>query len=260
MESVSIRGLSGAVLRDSASQGKLLAITNHRALIGVAIPVTPAWADHLIDYNWSRVQQSIIEGERAVAAGQPGRPADEPPPVAARAAVPVRASLVAGDVVQSAETRELLQKIHEGFHPPGSGGEGKREPAGPSVSTVRIGDLSGHLIEHAGVAGQTLAVTDDRELVAIIIPVTKGLVQFLIDQTMSRVLDSIYQGEQHLDADPALRDQTRSAERGLSRQDVEHIEHRDTARPRRLAVQPTEFVGGQGPIHRGVGAEAERNG
>jgi hypothetical protein len=196
MESVSIRGLSGAVLRASAKQEKLLAITNHRALIGVAIPVTPAWAGHLIDYNWSRVQQDILEGERAVTPADSGGQAEHQPP----AVVPLRASLVAGEVVEAPETREFLQKIHEGFHPPGSGGGGLGESAEPSVCTVRIGDLSGHLIEQAGEANQTLAVTDDRELVAIIIPVTKGLVQFLIDQTMSRVLDNIYQGEQHLHA------------------------------------------------------------
>lgn len=194
MESVSIRGLTGAVLRDSAKQGKLLAITNHRALVGVAIPVTPAWAGHLIDYNWSRVQHNILEGERAIPAAKRGRPADE----TTEAALPVRAQLVGEDVVQSPETQELLQKIHEGFHPPGSGRTEPREPAEPSVCTVRIGDLSGHRIEQAGEAGQSLAVTDDRELVAIIIPVTKGLVQFLLDQTMARVLDSIYHGEQQL--------------------------------------------------------------
>jgi hypothetical protein len=46
METVSIRSLRGASLRESARNGKPLAVTNHRALIGVVIPVAAAWVEH----------------------------------------------------------------------------------------------------------------------------------------------------------------------------------------------------------------------
>ena len=71
MESVKIRELRGKILREKARRGKPLAITNRGSLVGVMIPVTQAWVEHLIDYNWSHVRQSIAEGEQALAAGTP---------------------------------------------------------------------------------------------------------------------------------------------------------------------------------------------
>lgn len=68
------------------------------------------------------------------------------------------------------------------------------------MHTVRIGELSAERIEQAGAAGQILALTHDRELVGILIPVTQGLVQFLIEQNMSRVLYNIGLGEKQLAA------------------------------------------------------------
>jgi len=67
-----------------------------------------------------------------------------------------------------------------------------------TVRTVRIGDLSAAVIEKAGAAGQTLAVTHERELIGMLIPVTQNLVQFLIEQNISRVLYNIHQGEKEL--------------------------------------------------------------
>jgi hypothetical protein len=66
------------------------------------------------------------------------------------------------------------------------------------MRTVRIGDLKAALIEQAGEAGQTVALTHDRELIGILIPVTAGLVQFLIEQNLSRVLYNIGLGEKQL--------------------------------------------------------------
>ena len=70
METVSIRNLRGKNLSEKALMGRPLAITNRGALIGVIIPVTPAWVEHVIDYNWSHVRQSIVEGEQAIPASQ----------------------------------------------------------------------------------------------------------------------------------------------------------------------------------------------
>lgn len=78
-----------------------------------------------------------------------------------------------------------------------SGAQGNRR-AEPAVRTVRTGDLSADLIQRAGAAGQTLAITHDRELVGIVVPVTQGLVEFLIEQNVSRVLYSISLSEKQL--------------------------------------------------------------
>lgn len=198
METISIRDLRGADLLNRARQGRTLAITNRGALIGVAVPVAAGWLDHLVDYNWSRVQQSIAEGERAMAGPQPMRTLDDVTREAEKPALLLDAAVVGGTVTQTPESAEILRTIHEGFHPPGSAAEQKPAPAEPSVRTVRIGDLSGGVIEQAGAAGQTLAVTHERALVAIVVPVTKGLVQFLIEQNMSRVLENIELGEKQI--------------------------------------------------------------
>ena len=200
METLSIRDLRGADLLDRARRGHTLAITNRGALIGVAIPVAAAWLEHLIDYNWSRVQQSIAEGEQAMATGKPMRVLDDMPGEGQRAGLRLHATVVGGVVAQTPESEEILRQIHEGFYPPGAATEQEPEPGQACRAYGAHGDLSGHLIEQAGEAGQTLAVTHDGELVVIVVPVTKGLVQFLIEQNMSRVLENIERGENRLKA------------------------------------------------------------
>lgn len=208
MDAVKIRELRGKALRERSQSGKSLAITNRGALIGVVIPVTQAWVEHLIDYNWSHVRQTIAEGEEALAADAPMLTIDD---VVAQAdtsgdagkqehntpeklAVPLVAAVVGGTTMLPPEARETLERLQAMLSPPGSA-EGSAEP---SVHTVRIGDLSAGLIEQAGAAGQVLALTHERELVGIVIPVTRGLVEFLIEQNMSRVLDNISLGEKQL--------------------------------------------------------------
>jgi antitoxin (DNA-binding transcriptional repressor) of toxin-antitoxin stability system len=208
MESVKIRELRGADLRERARSGKPMAITNHGALIGVVIPVTQAWVEHLIDRNWSQVRQSIAEGEQAMASGTSmptiddvavqadARGYDEGPGQSTpeRLAVPLVAAVVGGSVMQPPETRETLERLQALLNPPGA----EDPPPEPSVHTVRMGDLTAGRIERAGADGQTLAVTHDRELIGIVIPVTRGLVEFLIEQNMSRVLYNIGLGEKQL--------------------------------------------------------------
>src|SRR5262249_5321093 len=53
------------------------------------------------------------------------------------------------------------------------------------------GALNAKLIEKAGADGQTLALTHNGELIAVVIPVTRNLVEFLIEQNMSRILYNI---------------------------------------------------------------------
>jgi antitoxin (DNA-binding transcriptional repressor) of toxin-antitoxin stability system len=208
MESVKIRELRGADLRERARNGKPLAITNRGALIGIIIPVTQAWVEHLIDYNWSHVRESIAEGEEAIKADTSmltiddvvvqadarGHDEDLGHSTPERLAVPLVAAVVGGTVMQPPETRETLERLQALLNPPGSA----ERPPEPSVHTMRIGDISAERIEQAGAAGETLAVTHDRELVGIVIPVTQGLVEFLIEQNMSRVLYNIGLGEKQL--------------------------------------------------------------
>jgi hypothetical protein len=197
METVSIRNLRGTTLRDSARQGKLLAITNRRALIGVLIPVASAWVEHIIDYNWSHVRESIDEGEQALAVGAPMATLDDVFDTPERLAMQLTAVVVGGTVAQAPESKEKMRRIQDVLNPPRST-EQEDKPAEPLVRTVRIGDLSGHMIEEAAENRQTLAITHERELIGIVIPVTMGLVQFLIEQNMSRVLTSIDRSEHHL--------------------------------------------------------------
>jgi hypothetical protein len=227
METLSIRDLRGARLRQSASLGRPLAITNHRVLVGVFVPVATAWVEHLIEVNWSHVQQSIAEGEQAIALDQTRMiTPDEVISKSDRAksgfaiapgddlgssrnasnAIPLLASLAGGVVSQAPQGRRVIEELHAAFNPasPRSTVSAAAGSAEPAVRTVRIGDITADLIERAGRVGQTLAITHDRELIGMVIPVTQDLVQFLIEQNISRVLYNIGLSESHLSADEAL--------------------------------------------------------
>ena len=195
METVSIRDLRGADLQERTREGKPLAITNRGALIGVIIPASSAWVEHLVFHNWPRVQQSITEGELAVAGdlAPPARHGGERPGVS------LDAMVVGETVVQPPASADAVGQLRAALNPPGSG----RQPEGAGdessvVRPIRIGDLSAAEIEKAGVNGHTLAVTHDRKLIGILIPVTQGLVQFLIERNISSVLDNIRRGEEEI--------------------------------------------------------------
>lgn len=212
METVSIRNLRGESLRKNALKGKPLAITDRGALIAVVIPVAVAWVEHLIDYNWSHVRQSVAESEQAIATGpqlttiqdmiagpaSPGDGEEQGPEMPERLAVPLVVALTGGTVVQTPESEEVIQRLQTAWNPSGSAAGQEDRPAGPSVITVRIGDLTARLIKKAGGAGQILAITHERELIGIVIPVTQGLVGFLLEQNISRVLYNIGLGEKQL--------------------------------------------------------------
>jgi antitoxin (DNA-binding transcriptional repressor) of toxin-antitoxin stability system len=207
MDTVKIRDLRGTDLLQRTRSGRPLALTNRGSLVAVIIPVTRAWVEHLIDYNWSHVRQSIDEGERAMTAGEPMAAIDDvmaqpgPGPGdggggqdAPELLVPVVAAVIGGTVMQPPETRETLERLHAALNPRSADAAAE----GPSVLTMRIGELSAERIGQAGAAGQTLALTHDRELVSIVIPVTRGLVEFLIEQNMSRVLYNTSLGEKEI--------------------------------------------------------------
>ena len=113
--------------------------------------------------------------------------------------MPLAAAVVGETVVQTPESEEILDQLRAILNPSGSAGDQESGQAEPSVvRPIRIGDLSAAQIEKAGVNGQTLAITHDRRLIGILIPVTQGLVQFLIERNISRVLHNIRHGEEQL--------------------------------------------------------------
>jgi antitoxin (DNA-binding transcriptional repressor) of toxin-antitoxin stability system len=206
METVSIRDLRGTTLRDRAREGKPLAITNHRVMVGVVIPVVPAWVEHIVSRNWSHVRQSIDEAEGVLADGKPMTALSGVSAAAEvaghgalpRPTIPLVADLVGETVVQTPRSKETLDRLQAALYPRDTADQDSG-PAGHSVERiVRIGDLSADMIERAGQDGQTLAITHDRELIGIIIPVTQRLVQLLIEQSLSRVVHNIGLAEKEL--------------------------------------------------------------
>jgi hypothetical protein len=174
------------------------------------IPVAAAWVEHLIDYNWSQLRHDIDTGERAMRDPMPlvtldsaVAEADATDDERQAARVPqlagtIAAAVVSGAVEQDPGGRDVIRRLSAALAAPGeqqSGGDHE-----PSVRTVRMGDLSAGLIGKAGEAGQVLALTHDRELIGIVIPVTQDLVQFLIEQNMTRVLHSVRVGEKQFRA------------------------------------------------------------
>jgi hypothetical protein len=212
MRTVGIRDLRGSTLRESSSKGELLAIANHRVLIGIFVPATSAWVEQVIDYNLSQVYQSIAEGEQAMTAGVPmatldgvlaaasdvGYEGQGPGPRGpAGLTAQLSAAAVGESVVLSSASKEAIAGLKGalGFPQPAGGRANQDEP---SVHPIRVGDLSAAQIEKAGVNGRVLAITYDRELVGIVIPVTPDLVQFLMEQNISRVLYNVGLGEKEI--------------------------------------------------------------
>src|SRR5690349_5532273 len=176
METVSIRDLRGADLEERAREGRPLAITNHRALIGVIIPASSGWLEHLVFYNWSRIRHSIAEGEQTLsgaaaespaggAARQAGTAGSNEPGPGVPPVLPLAAAVLGETVVQTSESRKAVEELQALLNPAGSAGDTDGSTVEPSVvRPIRIGDLSAAQIEKAGVNGQTLAITHDRKL------------------------------------------------------------------------------------------------
>ena len=196
--------------------------------------MTLAWIEHVIEHNWSRVQQSITEGEQEITSRAPmvtldslldnvgradeygeQRRRDEPesaqqilPP--AKATTRQEASItnvtqataamaVAAINGAATATTDMLMWFLTGTGRPGSTDiEERGQPTEPSVRTVRVGNLSAALIEEAGTSGETLAITHDRELIGIMVPVTTGLIEYLVEQNLTRVLYNISWGEKEV--------------------------------------------------------------
>jgi hypothetical protein len=218
MKMISIREMRGSELEKYAQDGELVGIKNYRELIGVLVPLTPAWMKHLIDDNRSRIEQNLGEAEEEMAAGKPmvtledlllessdseddtstEQESFEPSlrePVAVGAvehlsqtALAVPAAVLHMPAAMLKKLGELVGAVHETEGGPR-----------PTMQTVRVGDLSGSVIQDAGAAGQSLALTHDRKLVGFVVPVTPQLIESLIEQNFSRILYNIDIAEKEIE-------------------------------------------------------------
>jgi hypothetical protein len=201
MEVVSIGDLRGQTLRETARRREPVAITSHRVLIGILIPAARGWIEHLINHNWSHLLQIIAEGEESTTDGQPLVTLDK---VIAEAAVAVWGSdnalgsepqsLAVQLGTQTIDNNETLERLQTTLSSAVSM-SGLFVSDEPSVRTARASSLTARAIEQAGADGDVLAVIDDRELIGILIPITRSLVEFLIEQNLSRVMAQIVTDE-----------------------------------------------------------------
>lgn len=185
---INIRELRGADIERYATAGELIGIKKNRALIGVVVPVTSHWVEHVIEHSWSRVVQSIGEGERAMAEGTPmvtldallaqpsGEDSGEEPP----------AGKVSGPDVAARALRRFAASV---------GVVESEDSDLPPVRGVRVGDLSARAIQQAGDEAEILALTHDGALLGIVVPVTQRLVNFLVGKNISRVIYNVHLGE-----------------------------------------------------------------
>ncbi|HEY5852529.1 MAG TPA: hypothetical protein VIW24_00380 [Aldersonia sp.] len=197
MKTIKIRDVRGSLIEELAQSTELVGITSNRVLVGVLCPISRAWLEHVVEMNFSRLQQNIARGEAEIAAGRTGATLAEAlveggdtvaePAVAGSGHGPLAVPGVDKLIATMASVREALLPTRESAAGRGAGALTSR--------TVRLGDLSHSVIEEAGKAGQMLAVTNDHVLVGIIAPVTEELVAHLVEQRLSAVMYNVGRGE-----------------------------------------------------------------
>jgi hypothetical protein len=207
MRTINVRQIRGSDLRDAAALGELVGIQHNRALIGVMIPMSAAWTQHVIESNWSRLRQTLAASEEAIKNGNVRKP-----PVIMREEAPEKSASVTTGVslrspmeIASAVAEKAMSALGETL-PAAEEAVGRAlHLSRPSVGTVtqaepvRIGEISGKLIEEAGEAKRPLVITHDRELIGILIPVNPRLIQSLIEKNLSRVLHNVDLAEKSLE-------------------------------------------------------------
>ena len=197
METIKIRDLRGSVVERMSRSGKLVGITNNRVLSAVMIPLSPAWIEHVVEANGTRVAQNVAEGEQERHARLPLVTLDDAlgreHPDASRLASALPSAGGPGVAMDTAAGLALVRRLSLGLTRPG-------QAAGPDVDgaavrTVRMGDLDGSTLKAAAETGDVVAVTHDRTLVAFLIPVTQDLVAHLVETNLSRVTYNVMRGE-----------------------------------------------------------------
>jgi hypothetical protein len=220
MMTVSLRDLRGGQLKKYADMEEMVGLTNHRVLVAVLLPATAEWVAHLVETNVSRVEQNIQagedefkrdgslttleaaldEGQRTAASNldveREASLVDEVRSVVGATAEGL-GSVVGQVPVVGATAVEALGRIWSHLGGPSTGSTNSTPS---SVQSVRIGDLDGAVIEEAARQDRTIAVTHGRVLVGVLMPVSKYLVEHLVEENMSRVLYNIAKGEMEISA------------------------------------------------------------
>jgi len=199
VKNISIREVRASKLRELAAEGTLAAITDNRVLAGIFCPVTQDWLTQMLAMNRSRIRESVRSGEKELANLAQLRTLDSLAAETATAPVdpaPVDTSAVGWNPIEAVQ--DVLSAVRHAMSP-------SHDAAGPAkleTKTVRIGELSVPVIREAARTGQTLAVTDRRELVGVIIPVDERLVAHIVEENLSRVYRNVLEGERELRAGP----------------------------------------------------------
>ena len=197
VKNISIREVRASKLRELAAEGTLAAITDNRVLAGIFCPVTQDWLTQMLAMNRSRIRESVRSGEKELANLAQLRTLDSLAAETATALVdpaPVDTSAVGWNPIEAVQ--DVLSAVRHAMSP-------SHDAAGPAkleTKTVRIGELSGPVIREAARTGQTLAVTDRRELVGVIIPVDERLVAHIVEENLSRIHRNVLEGERELRA------------------------------------------------------------
>ena len=190
VKNIGIREVRASKLRELAAEGTLAAITDNRVLAGIFCPVTQDWLTQMLAMNRSRIRESVRSGEKELANLAQLRTLDS---LAAEAATaPVDTSAAGWNPIEAVQ--DVLSAVRHAMSP-------SHDAAGPAkleTKTVRIGELSGPVIREAARTGQTLAVTDRRELVGVIIPVDERLVAHIVEENLSRIYRNVLEGEREL--------------------------------------------------------------
>ena len=185
MEKIKIRELRGSTLETYARKGELVGLMRDQALIAVVIPTAQAWVEHLIDQNWSRIKNSVREGEAEIAVSSDIATLDEVLADADGSAKPPEDRAAASPLGALWETvgapaREMIQRL-------GFAGRSLDESPYVTTTSVRIRDISARRINQAGENRELLVLSHDGALIGVVVPLTNSLIDHWIRANRNRV-------------------------------------------------------------------------
>jgi hypothetical protein len=165
-----IRDLSAPAIQEAADSGQIIGITNDRTLAAVLYPISRVLTEQLISENLARLIHTIERGERELAADRSG----------------------GGDDDDAGETG-LITLDELPSTPPDVPSAVLRR-----ARQVSLRDLSGRVLSEAARANQAIALTTNRVLAGVVVPVPEQWVTQLVTQNLSRLLRDIDLGEREL--------------------------------------------------------------
>jgi predicted NBD/HSP70 family sugar kinase len=166
MRSVTVRELSGELIAAVTAQGQILGITNMGTLVGVLLPLTKEVMQRMAIADAADVRESAERADEELQSGYP-----------------------------MSTLSELLEDHGE------AGRTADVRNASPARVSIR--ELSGARLEKAGRLGEILLVTSGRVTIALLIPVTRTWLEYLVESGVRRFID----GDTHaLALDRAVQD------------------------------------------------------